>query len=256
MKRTALFILTVLFAFAAKAQFQPASIAFEGDVLPYQIMFPENYDASKQYPLIVFLHGAGERGSDNQAQLTHGKQFLIDNFYTDKQKEAIVIVPQCPQTSYWSNVLRNEINGKLELTFGLSDKPTATMQTLTTLVQYWVSSGKVDRSRVYAGGLSMGGMGTFELLWRMPNTFAAAFPICGGADINKLPLFANGTALWIFHGEADSVVPVAFSREISTRLKELGCDVRYSEYPGVNHNSWDNAFAEKGLSAWLFSHKK
>ena len=236
------------------AQFKNASFMVNGYTLPYQIMFPENYDESKQYPLVVFLHGAGERGNDNQKQLTHGKQFLIDNFYTRNQ--AIVIAPQCPESSYWANVKRHQIDDKTMFTFGATNEATLPMQTLVSLVRDWVSSGKVDAERVYAGGLSMGGMGTLELLWRMPDTFAAAFPICGGTDLNKLSLYAKNTAVWLFHGDEDSVVPVENSRSAYKRLKELGCDAEYTEYKGVYHDSWVNAFQEKDLASWLFRHKK
>lgn len=225
-----------------------------GYALPYQVMFPENYDQTKQYPLVIFLHGAGERGSDNQKQLMHGKQFLIDNFYS--ANPAIVIAPQCPENSYWANVKRHQIDSRMTFIFGTTDMPSPPMQTLVSLVNDWISSGKVDVSRVYLGGLSMGGMGTLELLWRMPQTFAAAFPICGGADMNKLPLYAKNTAVWLFHGDEDSVVPVEYSRSIYKRLKELGCDAEYTEYKGVNHGSWINAFQEKELAPWLFRHKR
>lgn len=236
------------------AQFKNASFMVNGQTLPYQIMFPENYDESKQYPLLIFLHGAGERGNDNQKQLTHGKQFLIDNFYTGNQ--AIVIVPQCPENSYWANVKRHQIDNKTTFAFGATDTPTFPMKTLVSLVQDWVSSGKVDAERVYVGGLSMGGMGTLELLWRMSDTFAAAFAICGATDLNKLPLYAKNTAVWLFHGDDDSVVPVENSRSAYKKLKELGCDAEYTEYKGVNHGSWINAFQEKDLAPWLFKHKK
>lgn len=236
------------------AQFKNASFMVNGQTLPYQIMFPENYDESEQYPLVIFLHGAGERGDDNQKQLTHGKQFLIDNFYTGNQ--AIVIAPQCPENSYWANVKRHQIDNKITFAFGATDAPTFPMQTLVSLVQDWVSSGKVDAERVYVGGLSMGGMGTLELLWRMPDTFAAAFAICGATDLNKLSSYAKNTAVWLFHGDDDSVVPVENSRSAYKKLKELGCDAEYTEYKGVNHGSWVNAFQEKELAPWLFKHKR
>jgi len=236
------------------AQFKPASFMINGYTLPYQVMFPENYDETKAYPLLIFLHGAGERGNDNQKQLTHGKQFLIDNFQS--AYPAIVIAPQCPADSYWANVVRHQLDDKMTLTFGLSDDATQPMSTLIALINYWLSSGKVDTEKVYAGGLSMGGMGTLELLWRMPRTFAAAFPICGGGDLNKLPLYARSTGVWLFHGGNDSVVPAQNSRDIYKILKESGGDAEYTEYKGVNHNSWDNTFQEKGLAPWLFKHKK
>ncbi|MDU1892296.1 MAG: alpha/beta hydrolase-fold protein [Dysgonomonas sp.] len=251
--RKSLFILLLLFTGTAFAQFKGASYMIKGYTLPYQVMFPENYDETKKYPLVVFLHGAGERGEDNEKQLVHGKQFLIDNFYS--QNQAIVIAPQCPADNYWSNVERHQLD-KMVLTFGVTDEATPAMSTLMNLIRNWLSSGKVDVTRVYVGGLSMGGMGTLELLWRMPQTFVAAFPVCGGADMNKLPFYAKNTAVWIFHGDSDSVVPVENSRNIYKELKELGCDVEYTEYKGVNHNSWDNVFQEKTLASWLFKHKR
>lgn len=254
MKSKIAFICFLLTTSLCYAQFRKASFQIEGTTLNYLVSFPENYDETKKYPLLVFLHGGGERGSDNERQLTHGRDFLLNN--TQSKFPAIVIVPQCPADSYWSNVRRHSIDGKVTFTFGVSDKPTRTMEVLMALIDDWLSSGKVDLSRVYAGGLSMGGMGTFELLWRIPNTFAAAFPICGGSDFEKAKLYAKNTAVWIFHGEKDGVVPVINSKRMYLVLQNLGCDVKYTEYPDVEHNSWDNVFKEEGLFAWLFEHKK
>lgn len=254
MKKSIFTLIFLIFSLFSYAQFKNASFMINGHTLPYQIMYPENYDETKAYPLVVFLHGAGERGNDNQKQLTHGKQFLIDNFHL--AHPSIVIAPQCPTDSYWANVMRHQIDNKMTLTFGVSDSPTQPMNTLMALIQYWLSSEKIDTGKVYVGGLSMGGMGTLELLWRMPRTFTAAFPICGGADLSKLSLYAKNTAVWIFHGSDDSVVPAQNSRDIYKNLKELGCDTEYTEYEGVNHNSWDNAFQEKDLATWLFTHTK
>lgn len=236
------------------AQFEPASYMINGNTLPYQVMFPENYNSAQQYPLIIFLHGAGERGNDNTKQLTHGKDFLIDNFRA--KYPAIVIAPQCPSESYWSNVEKHSVSGNTKFEFGASETATQPMQTLISLIDNWRKSGHVDTTQVYVGGLSMGGMGTYELLWRMPNTFAAAFPICGGANPEKIAHNTQKTPLWIFHGEIDSVVPASFSRNIYSALMSAGSEVKYTEYPGVNHNSWDNVFQEKHLASWLFNHKK
>lgn len=250
------FLLSVfsLLCLFSHAQFQSASFMINGNTLPYQVLFPENYDKSKEYPLVIFLHGAGERGNDNEKQLIHGKDFLIDNFYAENP--AIVIAPQCPSDTYWSNVQSNTVAGERTFKYGLTEQPTPAMETLTFLIDDWLNSGRIDPKQVYVGGLSMGGMGTYELLWRMPNTFAAAFPICGGGDVDKITNYTANTPLWIFHGADDSVVPAKFSREISEALNKAGHKVKYTEYPGVNHNSWDNAFKEKELANWLFSHKK
>lgn len=253
MKRNILLLLCVLFAATSFAQFKSASFTIDGLTLNYQIMFPENYDENKQYPLILFLHGAGERGSDNQKQLTHGKDFFIQN--ARSKYPAIVIVPQCPEQYYWSAVKRHQIDGKMDFSFDSILLPTVPMQLVMTLVEDWLQSGKIDRSRVYAGGMSMGAMGLYELLTFMPNTFAAAFPICGGGDLKRAPIYANTTAMWIFHGDADGVVSVNYSRLMYTTLLNYGCDVKYTEYPEVNHNSWDYVFKEKGLFDWMFDQR-
>jgi predicted peptidase len=244
-----------LFAFvlSVQAQFISASFMRKGKTLPYQVMFPEGYDSKRAYPLLLFLHGAGERGNDNQMQLTHGKQFLTDNFFA--KYPAIVIAPQCPQDSYWANVERHQVGDGITFDFNTGEDKTDAMQLVTLLLANWLHSGKIDRTRVYVGGLSMGGMGTLELLWRMPNTFAAAFAICGGTNLDKLPVYAANTAVWLFHGDADSVVPVGNSRSITRQLEKLAGEVRYTEYKGVNHNSWDSVFVEKDLPSWIFSHQ-
>jgi len=255
MMRTKLALLLLLFySTFTFAQFVEARYMINGNALPYQVMFPKDYDETKQYPLLVFLHGAGERGNDNQKQLTHGKDFLINNFQSEYP--AIVIAPQCPEDSYWSNVERQSIGNQNTFTFGVSEKPTVAMETLVYLIKNWLNSGKIDTKQVYVGGLSMGGMGTYELLWRMPDTFAAAFPICGGGQINKITDNTTNTPLWIFHGEVDGVVPAKFSQDMYNSLKTARNEVKYTEYPNVNHNSWDNVFQEKELASWLFSHKK
>jgi predicted peptidase len=114
----------------------------------------------------------------------------------------------------------------------------------------------VDRNRIYIAGLSMGGMGTFDMLCRYPDLFAAAIPICGGVDTGRLERVDIKTHLRIFHGDADTVVPVAFSREAYKVLKRNGVNVEYIEYPGVNHDSWTPAFNEKDFMEWLFNKRK
>ena len=161
MKKVVLFLALVVSTLSLFAQFENASIMVNGNSLSYKVMFPENYDEAKQYPLLVFLHGAGERGNDNEKQLTHGKQFLTDNFHTG-DNQAIIIAPQCPENSYWANSVRHQIGDKITFRIGAADEPTQTMKTLVVIVQDWLSSGKVDANRVYIGGLSMGGMGTLE----------------------------------------------------------------------------------------------
>ena len=102
----------------------------------------------------------------------------------------------------------------------------------------------------------MGGMGTFESVYRYPGMYAAALPICGGGDVNHYDKRVTKTAFWVFHGGADAVVNVKLSQEMVAKLKSLKAEVKYTEYPGVNHNSWDNAFAEKDYLSWMLAHKK
>lgn len=253
MKKIIFISFLLFFACIVKAQFIPASYQIYGKELKYQIMFPEGYTETKTYPLLIFLHGSGERGSDNQKQLIHGKQFLIDNFYA--KYPAIVIVPQCPEDDYWTNIEQQEIGDKSTFNFNVGDQMTSSMSILIHLISNWKASGKIDKSKMYVGGLSMGGMGTLELLWRMPRTFAGAFSICGGTNLKKLSLFAKNTSVWLFHGDKDNVVPVENSRNAAKKLKALGCNVKYTEYKGANHNSWDSTFAEKNLPSWLFSQR-
>lgn len=231
-------------------------VSATGDSLPYRILYPENYDPHQRYPLILFLHGAGERGSDNQAQLTHGaKQFLDPS---NRQKfPAIILFPQCPANSYWSSVTINRNQQPLGLAFNYQNPMTPPLRSALELTRSIMATEAVDPKRVYITGLSMGGMGTFEAVFHEPKLFAAAAPICGGGDAAAYTRKTAKVPFWVFHGDADAVVNVQGSRDMVARLKQLKGKVKYTEYPGVNHNSWDNAFAEPDFLPWIFAqHKK
>ncbi|MFD2999654.1 prolyl oligopeptidase family serine peptidase [Pontibacter toksunensis] len=224
------------------------------DTLPYRILYPKNFDSSKEYPLVLVLHGAGERGDNNEAQLVYGADLFLE-----KQEEypAIVVFPQCPKDSYWSNVnIVPDENGKRMFNFRRGGKPTAAMDNLLGLLGDLKDADYVDKERIYVGGLSMGGMGTFEILRRKPNTFAAAFPVCGGAAPATARKFAKKVPLWVFHGEVDSVVPVEHSLVMAKAIEKAGGEAKLTVYPGVDHNSWVNAFNEPELLPWLFTHQK
>ena len=227
----------------------------DGDSLPYRVLLPENYDASKKYPLIYFLHGAGERGNDNEKQLTHGaKLFLKED--VRKNYPAIVVFPQWPRESFWSNVdIGRDSAGKFAFKFKEDGEPTKAMVLAQGLLKDLMQKYPVNKKQVYAGGLSMGGMGTFEIVRRNPKIFAAAFPICGGASpatADKL----KKVEWWVFHGAKDDVVPQSCSDVMVEAFKKVKPPVRYTIYPEANHNSWDAAFAEPDLLVWLFSNKK
>ncbi|MEM8526218.1 MAG: prolyl oligopeptidase family serine peptidase [Bacteroidota bacterium] len=224
-----------------------------GSTLPYRILYPENYDKGKSYPLLLFLHGAGERGDDNEVQLVHGSKLFTD---TENRKKypAIVVFPQCPKEDYWARVDRSEDRKVWHYPF--YDTPTQPLANVIQLLEQLLTEEAIDENRVYVSGLSMGGMGTFELLAHRPDLFAAATPICGGGNLTLAERYAHSTDFWIFHGDADTVVPVELSRKMNKRLHSLGANVQYSEYKGVNHNSWENAFAEPNYLKWLFSKRK
>ncbi|HEK21557.1 prolyl oligopeptidase family serine peptidase [Mucilaginibacter sp. 44-25] len=236
--------------------FDKGTYASKTDTLPYRILFPRHFDPKMKYPLLVILHGAGERGNDNTAQLAYGTEMLLNDTIRDKYP-AIVVLPQCPKDSYWSNVkIDKDANGKRIFNFQEGGEPTRAMSALLGLVDQFLDKPYVNKKQVYVGGLSMGGMGTLELLRRKPKVFAAAFAICGGDNTNNVPKYAKRVPLWIFHGANDSVVPPDHSEVVVAALKEAGAQPRYTIYPNTDHNSWDKAFAEPDLIPWLFSNHK
>jgi predicted peptidase len=225
------------------------------DSLPYRLLLPQNFQSSKRYPLILVLHGAGERGADNEKQLKYGATLFL-NDTVRKEFPAIVVFPQCAENSYWSNVkITSDSTGKRLFNFQTDGEPTTAMRLLQRLVTSLTDNYPIDRKRIYVGGLSMGGMGTFELVRRNPLTFAAAFPICGGANPQTAGKL-NKTAWWVFHGAKDDIVPPYLSQQMVEALKKQKAEVLFRLYPEANHNSWDSAFAEKDLLPWLFSHYK
>ena len=232
-------------------------VLIEGaDTLPYRVLLPEDYNANSKYPLVLFLHGAGERGNDNEKQLTHGSKIFLEDSIR-KNYPAIVVFPQCGESSYWSNVVAtiDSTSDKRSFKFNPGGEPTAAMKLLLALLPRLEIDYKLDKSQLYVGGLSMGGMGTFELARRMPGTFAAAFAICGGADTSTAKLVTS-TAWWIFHGLKDNVVDPKFSKNMAAALENDGAEVMLTLYPEANHNSWDAAFKEPDFFSWIFSHKR
>ena len=238
------------------SKFDRGSYINKGDTIPYRILFPQNFDAAKKYAVMLILHGAGERGNNNESQLKYGTQLFLNDTIRAKYP-AIVIFPQCPANSFWSNVkVGNDASGKLTLTFIEGGDPTVAMKGLLGLISQFLDKPYVDKHRVYVGGLSMGGMGTFELLRRKPEWFAAAFSICGGDNTLNAKIYAKKVPIWIFHGAKDSVVPIDHSQVMVEAIKAAGGDPKFTVYPNDDHNSWDDAFKEPDLIPWLFTHKK
>jgi len=219
-----------------------------GVVLNYRLMKPIDFDSEKRYPLVVFLHGAGERGSDNNSQLKHGaKEFATDE--NRKKYPAYVLAPQCPSGLKWVEVdwtlPRSEI----------PEAPSQSMVLLKGLIDTMKESSNINKSRIYITGLSMGGYGTWDAVARYENLFAAAAPICGGGDPKTVSRFAK-LPLWCFHGSEDPTVPVGRSREMIDALKAIGASPRYIEYAGVEHDSWTETYKNPELFSWLFEQKK
>ncbi|MES2417087.1 MAG: prolyl oligopeptidase family serine peptidase [Bacteroidota bacterium] len=236
------------------SKFKAAQFIHGTDTLKYRILYPENFNPNQKYPVLLFLHGRGESGNDNEKQLAHGASlFLADEFR--KNNPAIVIFPQCAEDSYWANVKIEAVNTKRFFTFVKGGSPTKAMDLLLKFTDQFLKQPFADRSSVYVGGLSMGGMGTFEILRRRPKVFAAAFAICGGDDVANVKKYKH-IPLWIFHGGLDDVVTPQFSFNIYRKLRQLGSDPKFTVYLKANHNSWDSAFAEPGLMPWLFANHK
>ena len=258
MKKLSTLLLLLFMAFSAFTQdlsLYEKQIFVDGtDTLQCRILTPVNYKKGKKYPLIVLLHGSGERGFDNEKQLTWGANLFLDSL-NRVNYPAIVVFPQCPANTSWA-VVKRGTNDSLRFAVKSDTTMNTPMRLVLKFIDNLTKSGTADKKRVYIGGLSMGGMGTFDALARRPDIFAAAFPICGAGDPHGIKKYRKGLPIWVFHGAADDVVPVSNSRLMVGELGKVKAKVKYTEYPGVGHNSWSNAFEEKDLLPWLFAQKK
>jgi len=216
--------------------------------LPYRLLRPKDYDANQRYPLVIFYHGAGECGDDNVKQLVHG----MNDFASDDVMEkypCFVVAPQCPDGVQWVDTPWTAD------AHTMPEKPTEPLRLSLELITSLQSEFSIDASRLYVTGLSMGGFGVWDAIQRYPNRFAAAVPICSGGD----PAFAKQLAqlpIWAFHGDEDGTVKPKRSRDMIAALKAAGGSPKYTEYPGVGHNSWAATYADREMYAWLFARKK
>jgi len=232
--------------------FLDRTVTVAGQSYHYQVYVPATYAAQPSWPAILFLHGAGERGSDGLLQTSVGLAPAIRQ--NPSRYPAIVVFPQVPRDSLWVGTP--------------ADMAVAALQ--QTMREF-----HVDPKRVYLTGLSMGGNGTWYIAYRHPELFAAVVPICGwirdfpqfrgsqpvvpGDSAQIMPLLVQKlgkTPIWIFHGEVDQVVNVNGSREPAAALKTAGADVRYTEMLGLNHNSWDAAYGSDEFVKWLFAQQR
>ncbi|WP_051295831.1 dienelactone hydrolase family protein [Eisenibacter elegans] len=226
---------------------QPHFGAAQYQGLPYRIYSPSHQDEAVKYPLIVFLHGAGERGHDNNAQLTHAAAWLT---LTQLQaKPCFVLVPQCPPNARW-----------VETDWGAEHHtqpiaPSIPLGCTMELLDSLLTALPIDTNRLYLVGLSMGGFGTWDWIARQPHRFAAAVPICGGADEQTAARLTH-LPIWAFHGALDNVVKVARSRRMIAAIRQYGGQPIYTEYPEVKHGSWIPALQDPKLLHWLFAQQK
>jgi len=259
MKRRIFITILFLISLNAFAKAQDSSLYEKhffvsgNDTLLYRVLLPLGYDEKKKYPLLLFLHSAGERGSDNEAQLVHGGDIFVRDSNTKKYR-TVVILPPSPVASYWSDVHKttDTPTGQRTCSFNTDEQPTFAMRWLLVFIIDLHNRYSLDESQLYVGGLSMGGMGTYELVRRMPCKFAVAFAICGAADTDTAKQI-NKPAWWIFHGLKDDVVDRQFSKNMDLALKNAGADVKITLYPQDGHDSRDDAFKGPPLFSWLFS---
>jgi predicted peptidase len=258
MKKIITFLLCVASSGVSMSQdlslFQKKMFIRGNDTLQYRILYPAKYKKGRTYPMILFLHGSGERGNDNESQLLHGGKLFVRPDIR-KNFPAIVIFPQCPKNSYWAKAQRTA--NTPDWVFTPEEPPTTPQLLVKMLTDSLAENHIVNSSRIYIGGLSMGGMGTYEMLGRYPGYFKAAFPICGACNISWFLSNAQHTPMWMFHGAKDDVVSPQPDRELFKALMTRETPyVIYTEYPNANHNSWDSALAEPKLLPWLFSDRK
>jgi poly(3-hydroxybutyrate) depolymerase len=223
----------------------------KGLTLPYRLFKVQNPVAGTKYPLILFLHGAGERGDDNTSQLMANAGATVWATAAHQTKHAAyVIAPQCPADKQWVDTDWGK-GSYSTTTVPVSDQLTTALEIADAVATEFMT----DPARQYITGLSMGGYGTWDAVVRNPERFAAALPICGAGDPTKASSIKL-LPLWAFHGDADPVVPVSGSRDMVAALMAVGSTVKYTEYPGVQHDAWDMTYANEEVIDWLFQFKK
>ena len=217
--------------------------------LPYRLYVPSNYDPSKSYPVVLILHGAGERGTDNTAQLVHVVKQLFDQ-ENSPVHDSIVVMPQCPGGNQWVDT--PWADGNYSLTnVKQSNESKAVVELLDQIAQTY----STDTDRYYAMGISMGGFGTWDLIMRYPDKFAAAVPICGGADVTMAETLKDHP-IYTAHGSADTVVPPSGTQAMVKALQDAGSTkLIYKEVAGAGHDVWTDVSKDPAVTDWMFSHK-
>jgi predicted peptidase len=219
----------------------------QGESLPARVWHRYSPD-DLPVPVLVMLHGSGECGTDNAKQMAPFRALHLQLLQTEQP--VLVILPQCTQQNPWVRKIAFTADYK---------QPRYAAPALRTVKEHLdvlVAQGIADPERLYIGGYSLGGFGTWDAIQRWPETFAAAIPICGGGSIEDTPIAnATKTSLWIFHGDADRNVSVDCSRRIVRALGDAGTYPKYTEYAKSGHNIWDKALGESALYEWLFEQR-
>lgn len=239
---------------AQMTDFEPKTFTDSlGQELQYRILKPAQYDTTENYPLVLFLHGAGERGSDNYSQLKWGVSHLAEPKMREKYP-AFIVAPQVPEGEYWSTL--TAINDTTSYNQPMSEEPNTPMKLTIQLLEKLQKEFSIDQNRLYVTGISMGGFGTFDLIQRHANKFAAAVPICGGGDLTRAFMLTD-IPIWVFHGTKDQVVDPEFSRSMVEAIRIAGGSPGYTEYPDEGHiGAWVQAYRNPHLYEWMFSKKQ
>lgn len=231
-----------------------------GNRLLYGLYKPDGYGPGKRYPLVVYLHGSGGRGDDNRKQLMGGNAWaagLFSGRELQQDHPSFVLAPQTNSTGGWGGMIRPDRDSWDRTKTGVKFAPEPANEPIDLLVGLIDSLSEefsLDRRRFYVTGQSMGGYGTWGIVTRYPDLFAAAAPICGGGDPDAVERIQ--AAVWTFHGDADRTVPVQQSRMMIEALEAAGKKPRYTEVPGVGHNSWEKAYSDPELVEWMFAQRR
>jgi predicted peptidase len=225
-----------------------------GETMGYRLFVPDGYDPARSYPLVLFLHGGGERGSDNEVQLTANQGATIWATPEEQAKhQAFVLAPQCggsPKTLGWTSIAAHGQTAPFD--------PQTELLTAYDILHKVEREYRIDPARIFVTGVSQGAFGTFAIAIAHPREFAAIVPIAGGGDPKKLATIAK-MPIWIFHAAKDPIVGVGFSRNSVAALKHAGGHPRYTEYPAATffyqsaHFSWTSAYASAEMRDWLFA---
>jgi predicted peptidase len=215
----------------------------------YRLLRPTPLEPGATYPVVLFLHGAGERGDDNARQLKYLPTWMAEPG-NRKRHPCFLIAPQCRTDHSWS-----AIDWQTKRALPLADKPTANLAAALAALDAVLAEEPVDPARVYLTGLSMGAYGSWDLAARHPHRFAALLPICGGGDAATAPRLTS-VPIWNFHGTADPVVPVERSRAMIKALTAAGGTPISSELEDVGHDSWTPAYGNAAVLDWLFAQRR